>query len=815
MSLPKRYNPRTSEPEMQAIWQQAGTFDFDPNSDVPVYSIDTPPATVSGKLHLGHTFSYSHPDFIARFWRMKGYNVFYPMGYDDNGLPTERLVEKQLGASASEIGRSVFIEKCLQISSEAEKEYQHLWQRLGLSIDWNYTYRTIDDNARRIAQLSFLKLYQQGLIYRKEAPTIWCPECHTAIAQADLDDLDQQSEFVTLIFKRENGDDLQIATTRPELLPACVAVFVHPTDERYQGLIGGTVEIPIFGQRVPILADEQADPQKGTGIVMCCTFGDQTDVAWWHTHKLPLLEAIDKNGKMTEVSDRFAGLPINQARQQIKITLENAQLLISRQPISHSVRAHERCDTPAEYIITRQWFVNVLDAKNELLEVGEEANWHPPHMKSRYRAWVENLNWDWCISRQRFYGVPFPVWYCHQCGETILADENQLPIEPLDEQPKSTCTKCGSKSYNPDPDVMDTWATSSLTPQLAGQWLQNLDLYQKVHPFSLRPQAHEIIRTWAFYTLAKSKFHFDEIPWSDVLISGWGIAGEGLGKISKSRGGGSMPPLAMIEQYSADAVRYWAASTSPGKDAIISEEKIQIGGKLVNKIWNAARFSARFIEGYSPPEIHFSIPFTPADQWILSRTQRLIQRVTTLFEHYDYAAAKAETEAFFWNFADNYLELVKQRLYDETHPQRLGAAYTLHYVLLTVIKLFAPILPHVTDRIYQGVFSGNDLTSIHNSTWPQVEEKLINAEAEELGDIVIEIATAVRRYKSEQNLSLGSELKRLQLATQDSELRDTLKMASVDIRSITRAVKIDITDKAGTTLKQISISNDISVAIEI
>jgi len=824
MSLPKRWNPETREPELQAEWQQAGIYHFDPQSQAPVYSIDTPPATVSGKLHLGHTFSYSHPDFIARFWRMNGYNVFYPMGYDDNGLPTERLVEKQLGMSAGEIGRSSFIQKCLQISATAEKDYQDLWQRMGLSIDWRYTYRTIDTEARQIAQLSFLQLYQLGMVYRQEAPTIWCPECGTAIAQAELDDFEQQSEFVTLIFTLENGESLHIATTRPELLPACVAIFVHPEDARYQGLIGATAEVPIFGQRVPILADPQADPQKGTGMVMCCTFGDQTDVAWWYTHNLPLIEAIDETGHMKQVAGSFEGLSIAEARTQIKHALGETQSLINRSPITHSVRVHERCDTPAEFIITRQWFVNVLEAKDQLLAAGEKVNWHPAHMRSRYRAWVENLNWDWCISRQRYYGIAFPVWYCASCGETILADKGQLPVEPLDEQPNTACSNCGGTNFQPDPDVMDTWATSSLTPQIAGQWLSNPELYQKVYPFALRPQAHDIIRTWAFYTIAKSHFHFTEIPWSDALISGWGIAGEGQGKISKSRGGGPRPPLEMIAEYSADALRYWAASTGPGKDAIISEEKIQMGAKLANKIWNVARFSERFITSSTTvfeKEEQSGETFTPADRWLLSRTQRLIQRVTVLFQDYDYAAAKAETEAFFWHFADNYLEIAKQRLYDENHPQRAGAVFALQHTLLTLLKLFAPILPHVTEAIYQEILVDPETTtakqhvaSIHTSKWPSVDETLIDEAAEKLGDMIIEIAVAARRFKSEQNLSLGTELKRLQLATGDPALQSALGSAIPDLLSITRALQIEITEEPDPNLEWTLNSESTTIGIQ-
>jgi valyl-tRNA synthetase len=816
MSLPKRYNPRTSEPAIQDQWKKESTYCFNPNSDKPVFSIDTPPATVSGKLHLGHTYSYSHPDFIARFWRMNGHNVFYPMGYDDNGLPTDRLVERQIGMSAREIGRTSFIKKCLQTSAEAEDEYQELWQRLGLSIDWRFTYRTIDDNSRHIAQLSFLKLFKQGLIYRKEAPTIWCPDCQTAVAQAELDDIESTSEFVTIHFQLENGNLLPIATTRPELLPACVAIFVHPEDERYQKLISRKARVPIFNQLVPILGDIHADPLKGTGVVMCCTFGDQTDVAWWHTHKLPLIEVIDQSGHMTQAAGLLSGLPIQKARNQIKTDLMNSGYQISQSPNTHDVRVHERCDTPVEFIITKQWFTNILDSKDVFEKTGEQVEWHPPHMKSRYRNWVENLSWDWCISRQRYYGIPFPVWYCKDCHETILADEEKLPVEPLDEVPQDPCPRCGGISFEPDPDVMDTWATSSLTPQIAGNWINDPDFYHKVYPFSLRPQAHEIIRTWAFYTIVKSKYHENSIPWNDVLISGWGIAGEGLGKISKSRGGGPLPPLEMIQKYSADAVRYWAASTGPGKDSIISEEKIQIGSKLVNKIWNVARFSSRFIEDINNQSLRPNQNFTPADRWLLSRTQYLIQRVTNLYVNYDYATAKAETETFFWQFADNYIEMAKQRLYDKVHPQREGTRFTLNYTLLTLLKLFAPILSHVTDKIYQNLFvsPGDRSTSIHNAAWPVVETRYMDENAEKFGETLIEIASAVRRYKSERNLSLGSEIKRLQLATVDPILREYLNEAESDLISITRTLQLDVTDTPQPSLLSLPAVRQIKIRVE-
>ncbi|MCB9421862.1 MAG: valine--tRNA ligase [Ardenticatenaceae bacterium] len=795
MSLSKRYNPQTAEPRLEARWQEQGVYHFEPDGEGSVYSIDTPPPTVSGHLHLGHVYSYSQTDFFARFWRMNGNRVFYPMGFDDNGLPTERLVERRLGLRASDIGREAFIEQCLAVSEEAEKDYRELWQRLGLSIDWRYSYRTIDEHSRRLAQWSFLDLYEKGLAYREKAPSIWCPECQTAIAQAELDDLERETTFYTLDFRLTNGSSLPIATTRPELLPACVAVFVHPEDGRFTHLLNETATVPHFGQTVPILADPGADPQKGTGAVMCCTFGDQADVEWWHTHHLPLVEAIGRDGKLTEAADEFAGLPMAEARQVIVAALAVDGLLLGERPSAQSIRIHERCDTAVEYIITWQWFIRLLDAKDAFLEAGEQINWQPPHMKARYQQWVENLNWDWCITRQRYFGVTFPIWYCNDCGAITTADPNQLPIDPTNQPPNQPCT-CGNTSFTPEQDVMDTWATSSLTPQIVGQLLQDEALYETVFPFSLRPQAHEIIRTWAFYTIVKSHYHFGALPWDAVAISGWGLAPEGTGKISKSRGGGPVAPLAMIEQYSADAVRYWAASTALGKDAVIDEQKIQAGAKLVTKLWNVARFSQRFLT--TQLSDYPTIRPTPADRWILARTQLLIARATQLYANYDYATAKSEIETFFWHdLADNYLEMAKMRLYaGETAAD--GAKLALYTALLTTLKLLAPLLPYVTEQIYQGLFAEADgAASIHLSRWPVVDERWVDDTAVSLGETLLEIATAVRRYKSEHNLSLGAELPALHLATTDEELANALADSPADLISISRAQAVHINQPVG------------------
>jgi valyl-tRNA synthetase len=812
VSLPKRYDPSTAEPELEAFWQKSGTYHFYPEASGQVYSIDTPPLTVSGHAHLGHVYSYSHADFFARFWRMNGYNVFYPMGYDDNGLPTERYVEKRMGITAQQVGRRAFIEKCLELSEEAEKEYQALWQRLGLSVDWRYSYRTIDDLSRRTSQLSFLDLYRKGLAYRREAPTIWCPECRTALAQAELNDLERESEFVTLAFRLENGETLPIATTRPELLPACVAVFVHPNDKRFQGLVGQRVTVPLVGVEVPILADVKADPEKGTGAVMCCTFGDVTDVEWWYKYNLPLKTVIARDGTMTEAAGEFAGLSVEEARRRIIDTLDAHGLLLGRQTVIQSVRVHERDDTPVEYIVTQQWFVRVLDFKRELLEAGEQINWHPAHMKVRYREWVENLAWDWLISRQRYFGVPIPVWYCDACGKILVAGEEQLPVDPTEQMPPEACD-CGSTFYRPEEDVMDTWVTSSMSPQIVGGWLTDKQLYEKVFPMTLRPQAHEIIRTWAFYTIVKSYHHFGVLPWKVVAISGWGIAAEGAGKISKSRGGGPIPPMEIIEKYSADAVRYWAASTGLGKDAIVSEEKIALGSKLVTKLWNVAKFSQRFLDSYELPT---ELPdLTPTDQWLLSRTQWLVRRVTELFRSYDYAAAKSEAESFFWReLADNYLEMSKERLYDETNEMREGARYTLYHALLTVIKLFAPIFPYITETIYQALFMPIEGEgSIHTSRWPTVNESLLSDIADAAGEMLIGVATAVRRYKSESNISLGMELKRLQLATTEPDIAEMLREARTDIMSVTRARQIEVKESLDDNLEEVKAEGVIRVAL--
>jgi len=830
MTLPKHYNPQEVEPRLSACWQEAGIYHFSPETSSPVFSIDTPPPTISGNLHLGHAYSYTHPDIFARFWRMNGCAVYYPMGFDNNGLPTERLVEKKLGLPAAQIGRTAFIEKCLQTSREAEAEYTSIFNRLGLSVDWRFTYRTIDENARRISQYSFLELYRQGLAYRHEAPSIWCPECRTALAQADLNDLERLSEFVSIAFQQEDGAAIPIATTRPELLPACVAVFIHPQDSRYQHLLGSFLTVPLFGQKIPVLADLGADPHKGTGIVMCCTFGDTADVTWWKEHHLPYIAALDRSGRLTEAAGRYAGLTAAEARSQIKNDLAGDGLLLDRRQTFQTVRVHERCDTPVEILMSPQWFINILDNKDLLLALGEKINWHPPSLLSRYQAWVSNLQSDWCISRQRYFGVPFPVWYCLECGRVNLAELSQLPVDPSEQQPFKPCT-CGSVRFRPEEDILDTWATSSMSPQIAGGWrpgfndttatgLQSPALYEQVFPFTLRPQAHDIIRTWAFYTILKSEYHFSTLPWKDVLISGWGVAGEGMGKISKSRGGGPMPPQEMFARYSADAVRYWATSTGAGKDAVISEEKIQVGARLATKLWNVARFSEPFLPGALLPQPGAEISLSAADRWILAQAQTLIQRATKMLQEYEYAAARSEIESFFWrDLADNYIEMCKQRLYTPESASRPGACFTLHSILLTTLKLFAPFLPFITEQVYLTLFASSEpdetaRRSIHLSSWPQPDPAFENPALQGFGEALVSIITSIRRFKSEHNLPLSSDIKKLHLNVDEPGLQDFLQQAVPDLASACRALQVQLVENMEPGLVLIDSQEQIIIGIQ-
>ena len=791
-NLPKRYDPAECEKKWQQYWEEKQVYRCDLDNDNPVYSIDTPPPTVSGDLHMGHCYSYSQPDFYARFYRMIGYNVFYPMGFDDNGLPTERLVENRLGITPDGVGTDTFIREIVKISRELEENYEQLWKKLGLSVDWGHVYTTNSRESRKAAQYSFIDLYRKKRIYRSSSPSIWCPACRTAIAHAEVADLNRETTMITIPFGLNTGENILIATTRPELLPACVAVFVNPDDSRYRDLIGKTAITPLFNQQVPILGDEKADPEKGTGIVMCCTFGDTTDIKWWREHNLPIIGIIGMDGILNDQAGILAGLDIRSARRKIIEELRNQNLVMDETAVSQTVSVHERCDTPVEYVETKQWFVKVMDRKEELLEAGRKIHWHPGYMLSRYEDWVNNLEWDWCISRQRYHGVPFPLWYCSECGSVILAEDSKLPVNPNMQSPSKPC-ECGSNSFVPETAVMDTWMTSSMTPQIAGKWLDMGNTFDKVFPMSLRVQAHDIIRTWTFYTIVKSLYHFGKIPWTDIGISGHGLSPEGH-KVSKSRAINVSDPPAVMEKYSADAVRYWAASSRLGEDSMINEDKIAAGQKLVTKLWNVARFSSPFILDYRLLETTPSL--LPTDSWVLTELQQLIIDVSDSYNNYDHLAVKNRIEGYFWNtITDNYLEMVKGRLYDqpEGSVEKESARYTLYTVLQTVVKLLAPMMPYISEEIYQLLFKKNEgINSIHLVNWPTVKPELVDGRAEYVGESLVEIATQVRRYKSEKQLPINSPLQSITITISSEKLLDELKECVIDIKSVTRADVIEL-----------------------
>lgn len=756
-------------------WKENNIYQFNPDSDKPFYSVDTPPPYVSADhLHFGHIMSYSQAEFIVRYKRMNGFEVFYPMGFDDNGLPTERFVEKKYKINKKQITRPEFIEKCLEETKIGAETYKNLWNLIGISVDWSKTYSTIDKHCQKTSQWSFLDLYKKGKIAQREEPGTWCTTCQTAIAQADLEDEENEGQMNYINFKDEKGGDLLIATSRPELIPACVALFVNPHDSRYSGLIGEKALVPISGHEVPIMADESVDLEFGTGLMMVCTWGDNEDAKKYRIHKLETRSILESDGRLNELAGEFAGMKLNQAREAILEKLKDSGELQKQEEISRFLNVHERCGTPVELIKTKQFFINILDIKDDLLALGEKMNWYPAHMKQRYIDWVKALQWDWCISRQRYYGVPFPVWYCEECGELILPEEKDLPVDPMNESPKiSQCPKCGGEKFLPENDVMDTWMTSSLSPLIVAKLFENENVQEKLYPASLRPQAFEIIRTWLFYTTVKSFYHFGDIPFKDIMISGHGHDEKGQ-KISK-RLGNYVPPVQVIERYGADAMRYWSTGANLGENLRYNENEIRNGSRLVNKLFNASKFCLSFLEHDNKD---LSEDLEIEDKWIINSLNKTISLATKYMDSYQYSRARNEIDDFFWSkFCDNYLEFIKSRLYADTPDAKVKSV--LYQVLLIIMKLYAPFLPFITEEVYQD-FYREDIgdKSIHLSSWPKNID--LKVEAEDLASFekAIEAVSEIRGYKSDNKLSLGKELDEYKLKTEvDEKHFDFIKRA--------------------------------------
>ncbi|MEQ1573562.1 MAG: valine--tRNA ligase, partial [Vicinamibacterales bacterium] len=754
-------------------WEAAGIYRFDRSrSREAVFSVDTPPPTVSGSLHVGHVFSYTHTDVIARFQRMRGKAVFYPMGWDDNGLPTERRVQNYYGVRCDpslpydaafqppekpgkqpiSVSRPNFVELCNRLTADDERVFEHLWRHLGLSVDWSKTYATIDRRAQRVSQTSFLRLLRRGYAYQLEAPTLWDVDFRTAVAQAELEDREQPGAYHRIRFAKTHastsfetgpstslgaGGYVEIETTRPELIPACVALVAHPDDERYRPLFGTEVITPLFGVPVPVKAHALADPAKGSGMAMICTFGDLTDVIWWRELALPVRAVIQPNGTIKAVTwgtegwesrdaaraqqahDEVANLSAAKARTRIvELLRDSGDLVGEPRPITHPVKFYEKGDRPLEIVTSRQWFIKTMELREPLLARGHELQWHPEYMRHRYENWVNGLSGDWCVSRQRFFGVPFPLWYPVRADGTvdysrpILPDESRLPMDPSTDVPDGYAPeqRDAPNGFTGDPDVMDTWATSSMTPQIAGGWLEDPDLFARVYPMDLRPQAHDIIRTWLFDTVLRSHLEQGSLPWSNAGISGW-VLDPDRKKMSKSKGN-VVTPMGLLEEHGSDGVRYWAASGRPGTDTAFDPAQMKVGRRLAIKILNAARFALLQAEPRGPIS-------EPLDRGMLTALAGLVEESTGQLEAYDYARVLERTERFFWSFCDDYLELVKGRRYGDYGPAGAASANSAMLVALsTMLRLFAPYLPFVTEEVWSWWRPG----SIHQAPWPDAAE---------------------------------------------------------------------------------------------
>ena len=829
MPVPEKPALEGLEDRLSKKWEADGTFRFDRSKTrEQIYSIDTPPPTVSGSLHVGHVFSFTHTDIIARFQRMRGKEVFYPMGWDDNGLPTERRVQNYFGVrcdpslpydpafvppdkpdkQAISVSRPNFIELCNKLTVEDEKAFEHLWRYLGLSVDWSMTYATIGKPAQRVSQMMFLRLLQKSLAYQVEAPTLWDVDFRTAVAQAELEDREQPGAYHRLHFKKASGDGhVAIETTRPELIPACVALVAHPDDERYKPLFGTEVITPLFGVKVPIRAHALADPEKGSGIAMICTFGDITDVTWWRELRLPVRAIIQANGTLGPVTfgapgwestdaDRanatyaqLAGLSAKKAQVKIaELLKESGDLQGDPKPITHNVKFYEKGDRPLEIVTSRQWFIKTIDYRDEFIKRGQAIQWHPEYMRARYENWVNGLNGDWCISRQRFFGVPFPVWYpitndgAVDYAHPILASESQLPIDPSTDVPRGyTAAQRGKPGgFAGDPDVMDTWATSSVSPQLVTQWESDADVFKRTFPMDLRPQAHDIIRTWLFSSVVRAHFENHSVPWTNAAISGF-VLDPDRKKMSKSKGN-VVTPLALLQEFGSDGVRYWAARGGPGVDTAFDQGQMKIGRKLAMKLLNVSKF---VLAG----EQTTGAVTEPLDRGMLIALANLVDEATTELEHYEYARALAKIESFFWDFCDNYVEAAKSRRYGDFGPEGAASASTAMRLALSVmLRLLAPYLSFACEEVW----SWFEVGSVHRATWPtRAELAAVSGEdaAAHLASFHLTEALArIRIAKAENKVSVGTPVREVVYSATD----EAVKHLSLVERDLKAAVRTDL-----------------------
>jgi len=784
-NIPKDYDHK-KEIKWQNKWQKDNIYRFIGDGTKPGYIIDTPPPYPTGATHMGHVLNWTYIDIIARFKRMQDYDVLFPQGWDCHGLPTEVKVEEIHNIKKGDVPRDEFRKMCVDLTSENIKQMKAQMISLGFSQDWSSEFVTMTPEYMKRTQLSFLKMYHEGLIYRGIHPVNWCPRCETAIAFAEVEYHENETYLNYLEFPAEEGEDrVLIATTRPELLSACVAVVVHPEDERYKELAGKRLEVPLFGRSVEVITDAEVDPEFGTGAVMICTFGDKTDVLWVNKYDLDIIEAIDEQGIMQDVSGEYCGLSIKECKEKIIEDLKKEGYLKKQENVEQNVGLCWRCKAPIEILVKNQWFVAVKDLIEDVKHTTDEIKWTPEYMETRLLNWTGSMDWDWCISRQRIFATPVPVWYCSKCGKVHIASEDMLPVDPTQDKPEGKC-ECGNNEFIGETDVLDTWMDSSISPLSITGWPdQNFKNY---YPTALRPQGHDIIRTWAFYTILRCKALTGERPFDEIVVNGM-VFGEDGYKMSKSRGN-VISTEEVLENYGADALRLWAANSVPGSDVPFAWKDVKYGYKFLRKFWNAFRFINMHIEGFeaSMDEEEIIENLNPMDKWILSKLNRLNVDVTNAIESYTFANAVNKIQAFIWHdFCDEYIEAVKYRLYGDSTELVISkevAQYTLKTVILTSLKLLAPLTPHFVDEIY-GYMSPEDV-SIHKTLWPEVNEKLISKNAEETGMVGVELIGEIRRFKSGSKMSLNAPIKILNIYTTNSDLIEEIEELSADIKGTMR-----------------------------
>lgn len=783
-TIPKDYDHHR-ERYWQSQWKNKEVYKFIGDGKRPRYIIDTPPPYPTGSIHMGHVLNWVFMDIIARFKRMQGFDVMFPQGWDCHGLPTEVKVEEIHQIKKNDVPREKFRKMCIELTQKNIKLMKEQMQRLGFSQDWNREYITMTDWYMHKTQLSFLELYKQNLIYRGVHPVNWCPRCETAIAFAEVEYKSNRTNLNYLKFPLSSQEDLIIATTRPELLAACVAVVVHPEDERYQKYEGKKVEVPLFQRKVDIITDPEVDPEFGTGAVMICTFGDKTDVSWVNRYDLEVIEAIDEQGLMTSASGKYEGLTLKECKEKIICDLEDAGYLLKQETVEQNVGQCWRCKTPIEILVKNQWFVAVKELIEQVKESTDRMDWKPTYMKTRLLNWTGSMDWDWCISRQRIFATPIPVWYCVECGEIQLPYPEELPLDPTQTMPSVPCT-CGSTSFHGEEDVLDTWMDSSLTPLIIAGWPQ-AD-YIEYYPADLRPQGHDIIRTWAFYTILRCTALTGESPFRQIVVNGM-VSGEDGYKMSKSRGNVIIPEE-VLEDYGADALRLWAGNSVPGSDVPFAWKDVKYGYKFLRKFWNAFRFISLHISSVIDEEK--VIPhLNPLDRWILSQLYYLVEEVTQALIEFNFAQAITKIQRFIWHdFCDEYIEAVKYRLYQEGQKNQESAdaaKYTLRKVIITSLKLLAPFTPHFTEEIYQHLGSAE---SIHLTSWPQIREEFKEEEFPGLGGLGVEIITELRRFKSSQGMPLNTPLPSVTIYTEKPELYDQLSLLREDVQGTMRIQKL-------------------------